>query len=199
VISSLFKLIETTLTKIIFQTKYPWAICLNASANSKLGQYFLANNSLSQQKISQIIPDYQSTFSPPVSKVNLPQLRNYQQEDVKFLNQLKSVAIFSEMRTGKTPIASKTFQNWPTTNLLIVVPAILQQYWQEAVQEWLNRPAYIITYLDKEWGAYFYQKLTTKHNWIIISKDTFKLDKDYWLKRIILILMIISLVIGYIE
>lgn len=105
------KNLETTPTKITFQTKYPWAICLNASANGKLGHYFLPNNSLNQRKISQIIPDYHSPFSLPSSETNLPRLRKYQQEDVEFLNRLKSVAIFSEMRTGKTPIALKTFQN----------------------------------------------------------------------------------------
>jgi hypothetical protein len=37
------------------------------------------------------------------------QLRNYQTEDVQFLSKLKNVAIFSEMRTGKTPISLMTF------------------------------------------------------------------------------------------
>ena len=104
------KILSTTPTKIIFQTKYSWAICLNASANGKLGQYFLPNTFLNQRKISQIIPNYQSPFFPPSSRTNPLQLRNYQQEDVQFLSQLKSVAIFSEMRTGKTPTALITFR-----------------------------------------------------------------------------------------
>ncbi|CAG8748616.1 14654_t:CDS:1, partial [Ambispora leptoticha] len=64
-----------------------------------------------------------------------PFLRDYQLADVKFLSQLKSVAIFSEMRTGKTPIALMTFQQWSVNNLLIITPSVLQQQWQKSVEK----------------------------------------------------------------
>src|SRR5256885_48797 len=107
------EIIEIKPEKIIFKTTYPWAFCLNANHGEKLKYYFLTTNLLNCQKLQKIIPNYD--FSEIITKVssinnNLPQLRNYQQEDVKFLSRLKSVAIFSEMRTGKTPIALMAFQ-----------------------------------------------------------------------------------------
>ena len=44
-----------------------------------------------------------------LADISPQKLRDYQLEDVNFLSKLKSVAIFSEMRTGKTPIALITF------------------------------------------------------------------------------------------
>ena len=171
---------EINSEKIIFKTTYPWAFCLNANCEDKLKYYSLSATLLNCQKLQKIVPNYD--FSATIanfSSVNFksPSLRGYQLEDVKFLSQLKSVAIFSEMRTGKTPTALMTFQQWPANNLLIITPSILQQQWQKSVAEWLNKPAYIITYLDKEWRYNFYQRLLQEPELIIIvSKDTFKID-----------------------
>ena len=62
------------------------------------------------------------------------------------------------MRTGKTPISLMTFSQWPVNNLLIIVPSILQQQWQKSVENWLGKPSYIITYLDKEMALWFLSK-----------------------------------------
>ena len=87
------------------------------------------------------------------------------------------------MRTGKTPIALMIFQQWPVSNLLVITPSVLQQQWQKSIEEWLAKPAYIITYLDKKWRYNFYQKLLSeKELIIIISKDTFKIDSPYFKK-----------------
>jgi len=60
-----------------------------------------------------MVPNYDFSSIIASTSFNVaepPMLRDYQLEDVKFLSRLKSVAIFSEMRTGKTPIALMTFQ-----------------------------------------------------------------------------------------
>ena len=180
------EIVEVNAEKIIFKTTYPWAFCLNANQEDKLKYYSLPANFLNCQKLQKIVPDYNfSAITPNFSSINTspPQLRDYQLEDVKFLSQLKSAAIFSEMRTGKTPTALMTFQKWSVNNLLIIAPSILQQHWQKSVEEWMDKPAYIITYLDKEQRYNFYQKLLHEQDLIIIvSKDTFKIDDSHWKK-----------------
>ncbi|WNE39957.1 MAG: RNA polymerase-associated protein RapA [Mycoplasmataceae bacterium] len=180
------EVIEINFEKIIFKTTYPWAFCLKASPENKSKHYFLANNFLNCQKLQKIIPNgdfLKKSDSLSQENTEFLQLRNYQTEDVQFLSKLKNVAIFSEMRTGKTPISLMTFDKWPVDNLIIVAPSILQQQWQNSVEKWLNKSAYIITYLDKEQRHKFYQKLLSeKETIIIISKDTFKIDSDYFKK-----------------
>ena len=180
------EIIEVNPKKIIFKTTYPWAFGLNANHEDKIRYFSLSNNFLNRQKLQKIVPSYKFSKTVPDSLLvnsSLPQLRNYQTEDVKFLSKLKSIAIFSEMRTGKTPTALMTFQKWPVSNLLIITPAILQQQWQKSVEEWLTKPAYIITHLDKKWRFNFYQKILQNKEWIlIVSKDTFKIDSAYFQK-----------------
>ena len=131
------EMVEVNPEKIIFQTIYPWAFCLNAKQESKLKYYFLPTNSLNCQKLQKLVPNYdfrpfKETLSSNITNISSIDtksslLRDYQLADVKFLSRLKSAAIFSEMRTGKTPIALKTFQQWPVSNLLIITPSVLQQ------------------------------------------------------------------------
>ena len=107
------EILEVNSEKIVFKTIYPWAFCLNAKQEGKLKYYFLPTSLLNCQKLQKIIPDYDFSASfSNVSSINStsPQLRDYQLEDVKLLSNLKSVAIFSEMRTGKTPTALMTFR-----------------------------------------------------------------------------------------
>ena len=180
------EIIEITPEKIVFKTAHLWSFCLNASHEKKVQHYSLENNYFNCQKLQKLIPEYdfsQVVFKESILNSVSPQLRNYQLEDVNFLSKLKNGAIFSEMRTGKTSVALMTFNQWPVNNLLIIVPGILQQQWQKSVEIWLKKPAYIITYLDKNWRYDFYQKILQDNEWIIIvSKDTFKIDSDYFKK-----------------
>ncbi|CAG8670903.1 9966_t:CDS:2 [Ambispora leptoticha] len=112
------EMVEVNSEKIIFQTIYPWAFCLNAKQANRLKHYFLPTNPLNIQKLQKIVLNYDLLSNiTNVSSIDIqpPQLRDYQLADVKFLSQLKSVAIFSEMRTGKTPTALMTFKQWPDT------------------------------------------------------------------------------------
>jgi len=107
------EIIEVNPKKIIFKTTYSWAFGLNANHEDKIRYFSLSNNFLNRQKLQKIVPSYKFSKTVPDSLLvnsSLPQLRNYQTEDVKFLSKLKSIAIFSEMRTGKTPTALMTFQ-----------------------------------------------------------------------------------------
>ena len=107
------EIIEINSEKIIFKTTHAWAFCLNASQTNKNKYYLLPFNFLNYQKLTKIVPSYNFPPLTPNSLSTCPsnfQLRIYQQEDVNFLSQLQSGAIFSEMRTGKTPTALMTFQ-----------------------------------------------------------------------------------------
>ena len=181
------EIVEVNSEKIVFKTTYPWAFCLGANQEEKVRYYSLPVSSLNCQKLQKLVPSFDfSSFirNPSPTDVSSKQLRGYQQEDVNFLSRLKSIAIFSEMRTGKTPTALMTFKRWPVSNLLIIVPGILQQHWQRSVEEWLVKPAYVITYLYKEQRHKFYHWFLYEPEWIIIvSKDTFKIDSAYFKKN----------------
>ncbi|RHZ36908.1 DEAD/DEAH box helicase [endosymbiont GvMRE of Glomus versiforme] len=167
--------------KIFLKTNYSWAICLNAENNGKPQSYYLTKNLLNFRKLKKIFPDY--TFPAgewQIKKINF-QLRPYQEKDVSFLSQQKSVGIFNEMRTGKTPTALAIFQRWKVPNLIIICPSILQAQWQEAVENWLNQPAYLLSYLSLAERQIIYQKFCQEKNLIIIiSKDIFKIDSKYF-------------------
>ncbi|RHZ35529.1 DEAD/DEAH box helicase [endosymbiont GvMRE of Glomus versiforme] len=181
------KIVEVNYEKIIFKTTYPWAFCLNASYEKKMKHYSLLNNFLSYQKLHKLIPqDDLLKFNENYKSENIPlffNLRGYQKKDVDFFSKLKIAAIFSEMRTGKTPTALMIFSKWPVNNLLIIIPNILHQQWQKSVENWLTNPAFIITFLSKNQRHNFYRKLFQDEKLIIIvSKDTFKIDSIYFKK-----------------
>src|SRR4051812_43709824 len=95
--------------KVFLKTNYNWAICLNAEYEAKLKIYYLPLTSLNFQKLKELFPNYKfPTNNLPQEKKNF-ELRPYQKEDVNFLSQQKTVAIFNEMRTGKTPTALAIF------------------------------------------------------------------------------------------
>ncbi|WNE40827.1 MAG: RNA polymerase-associated protein RapA [Mycoplasmataceae bacterium] len=180
------EIVEISSEKIILKTVYSWAFCLNANSEKKTKYYSLPNNILEYQKLQRVILNHDFSKNEPnysLIEKDLPKLRKYQLEDVKSLSKLKSVAIFNEMRTGKTPTSLITFKEWPVDNLIIITPSILQQQWQKSVEKWLRKPAYIVSYLDKEWRYNFYQKLLSEKELIIIvSKDIFKIDSPQFKK-----------------
>jgi len=176
------EIVEISETKIIFKSNNPWAICLNAANEEKAQHYFLTKNNLNLLKLKKVLA---KDFSFPIKETKLQtsslKLRPYQIEDVKFLSRLKSMAIFNEMRTGKTPTALATYYHLPVNNLIIISPSILQQQWQNSIEEWLNKPAYIISYLPSETRKIFYQRFCQEKDWVIIvSKDIFKTDSSFF-------------------
>ena len=62
------EIVKVNSEKIIFQTIYPWAFCLNANQEGKLKYYFLPTNPLNCQKIQKIALNYD--FSSIVAVTN---------------------------------------------------------------------------------------------------------------------------------
>ena len=156
--------------KILLKINYNWAICLNA--NHDIQGYYLDYSKFNLFRLKKIFSnlDLLPCSNTEIQKTSTPSfsLRPYQEEDVKFLSRQKSIGIFNEMRTGKTTTALTVFQNWKVSNLLIICPSILQTQWQEAVENWLYQPAYIISYLLLKERQIFYQKFC-QENYLIFS------------------------------
>jgi len=70
----------------------------------------------------------------------MKKLRPYQIEDVDFLSKRTRSGCFNEQRTGKTPIALKTFEKQGLKKILIICPASAVYQWAEEYEAWLNRP-----------------------------------------------------------
>lgn len=70
------------------------------------------------------------------------ELRQYQNEDVKFLTSMPSSACFNEQRTGKTPTALATIKERELVDkrILIITTASSILQWQEEYTRWLSRP-----------------------------------------------------------
>jgi len=180
------KILKIEEGKIVLSINHSWAICLNANVYENSSRKYFLDDCLENRKklanLSLLSREFLRSCKTKESSINSDlRLRQYQKEDIKFLSRLKSVAIFSEMRTGKTPIALTLFKKWKADNLLIIVPNIVQQQWQRSIKEWTKKSSYIITYLDRETRYAFYKKLFQGKDWIIIvSKDIFKMDSDFF-------------------
>jgi hypothetical protein len=80
--------------------------CLDGDRENTSRTFSLPLTRLNFIKLKKILPDYKfnllkSDFLLP--KLENKELRPYQKLDVAFLSKMNSVAIFNEMRTGKTP------------------------------------------------------------------------------------------------
>lgn len=106
-----FKITNLTTETITFQTSYPWAILVGANYHSPIRLYSLPHNLLNQTKLKILLPDYIFPIPAGLSLPPLPILRDYQEKDANSLTPLTKIGIFSEMRTGKTPLALRLFQN----------------------------------------------------------------------------------------
>lgn len=68
----------------------------------------------------------------------MPQLRDYQLEDVTYLLTKDAMGLFNEQRTGKTPTALTVMQARDIEHLLIVCPATLLYNWYNECKRWLG-------------------------------------------------------------
>ena len=68
----------------------------------------------------------------------MPQLRDYQLEDVTYLLTKDAMGLFNEQRTGKTPTALMVMQAREVEHLLIVCPATLLYNWYNECKRWLG-------------------------------------------------------------
>lgn len=74
----------------------------------------------------------------------MQQLRDYQQEDVQRCLTSKTLGIFSEQRTGKTPIICTVIEQSDMKRCLIVCPASLVYVWRDEILRWTDLVPYII-------------------------------------------------------
>jgi SWI/SNF-related matrix-associated actin-dependent regulator 1 of chromatin subfamily A len=111
----------------------------------------------------------------------MPQLRNYQKEDVMFLKNLSSAACFNEQRTGKTPTALITLDSRGCNKILIICPSSAVYQWQDEYITWLNKPCEVAVGTPK-------QRQEAINNWtsgLVINYENIRdiYDKEGNLKR----------------
>lgn len=102
-------------------------------------------------------------------------LRPYQRIDISFLSQLPHCAIFSEMRTGKTPTTIKLMEVEGHKKIIVICPASLVLNWCNEVKRWSSLDSISVKGNKK-------QREKVYQNWnsgfLVLSKDTAKSDID---------------------
>ena len=74
----------------------------------------------------------------------MPELREYQEQDVQKLLTLPAMGVFNEQRTGKTPTSIIAMQRKGVQRLLVVCPASLVYNWQSEFNTWTGLNAIVI-------------------------------------------------------
>ena len=75
----------------------------------------------------------------------MPELRPYQREDVEFIKQRKTVGVFNEQRTGKTPTVCVALKEMGISHYVVVCPNSLLYMWKAAIKTWADIDAIVYT------------------------------------------------------
>lgn len=105
-------------------------------------------------------------------------LRPYQNQDVYFLSSLPHAAIFSEMRTGKTPMTLKLIEVDRPEKIIVICPASLVLNWRNEVLKWTSYTNVFYVKGNKKQRSNLYNEWNYKKGFLILSKDTAKSDLD---------------------
>lgn len=90
-----------------------------------------------------------NTITSVQSLLNYNQLRDYQQNNVNFIMQRKTVGVFSQQRTGKTPTVCVALNGLDCKRVLIICPASLRLAWQSEWSRWTGKHALVVTDLEQ--------------------------------------------------
>lgn len=128
----------------------------------------------------------------PLTSVELVNLRPYQVEDVKTLNQLVNSANFSEQRTGKTPTALMLANHLNLPTLIVCPPSLSLLSWKPQIEKWINQTPltlfktkitkgvikHIAMSKKERYETYCEFFKSNKAQFLIVSKDTWKTDYE---------------------
>jgi SNF2 family DNA or RNA helicase len=125
-------------------------------------------------------------------------LRDYQIEDCNFLYQRNAAANFSEPRTGKTPTALQVANALNQKTVIVCPQSIQKMSWYDKIEEWTDKKA-VWLYQEKSTRSgelkHFpipkHERLKVYHDFftnddtdfLIVSKDTWKIDYDLFFKE----------------
>jgi SNF2 family DNA or RNA helicase len=108
------------------------------------------------------------------------ELRPYQQEDVNYLTSRGSCLVLNHPRTGKTPTMITVIKALGTKRNLVICPSSLVLNWAKEFKQWYPEcfvfPV-IGTKKQREKSYEIFKNVSYK-SVLIISKDTWKLDKE---------------------
>ena len=77
-------------------------------------------------------------------------LRDYQEKDVEFLKNNPQAGIFSEQRTGKTPVACTFLLQQGFKHSVVVCPASMQYVWKDEYEKWTGNKARVLQITGKQ-------------------------------------------------
>lgn len=105
----------------------------------------------------------------------MPALRPYQQEDLQFLLKKPCAGIFSEQRTGKTPLAISVAKERKVNKTLIICPPSAIPVWVTQWREWYPEQHIVgvtgTSYAKKK------EKIEQWKNALVVSYDSLKATK----------------------
>jgi SNF2 family DNA or RNA helicase len=109
-------------------------------------------------------------------------LRGYQMQDSWYLQSRGSCLVLNEPRTGKTPTMITVLKALGTKRNLVICPSSLVLNWAKEFKQWYPEMiVYPIMGAKTKRGLAYYdydKHSKNKHSVLIISKDTWKLDKE---------------------
>jgi SNF2 family DNA or RNA helicase len=110
-------------------------------------------------------------------------LREYQNKDAYYLTQRGSCLVLNEPRTGKTPTMITVMKALGTKDNLVVCPSSLVLNWAKEFEVWYPEINVVAISGDKkkrgkQINEYIFNKLKGYTQVLIISKDTYKLERN---------------------
>lgn len=102
-------------------------------------------------------------------------LRQYQNQDIAYMNLLPNPAVFNAPRTGKTPTTLIYIREQGFRKVLIAVPSSIVLVWGQEIKKWLDKEAVIISGTKIKRDK-IVEGLKKTDEWIaVISYDTLKI------------------------
>lgn len=133
------------------------------------------------------------------NELELSTLRDYQIEDLEKLINLNGGANFSEQRTGKTPVAILTLKNLNKKSIIVCPSSIQLLTWEPQLKQFANKePILMFKKVINSAGLIKNKPLNSQERlnkylnffessevqYLVVSKDTLKLDIDNLLSHI---------------
>lgn len=112
-------------------------------------------------------------------------LRPYQRADVHYLSKLPSAGIFNQPRTGKTPTSIELMKQLGAKRNLVIAPASLIWNWAAEFEQWAPEMQVLVISGNfakrvQSYGLYRERTADRVPSVLVISKDTWKSDLDYF-------------------
>ena len=143
---------------VYFKAQHKFGKQLNASYLQSKKLYRIPMNIYALRELYKVLPEYREQIKELglresdklkhlfdiKHEVYDDRLREYQNEDIEFLDKLSGRGVFNEQRTGKTPTTLISLRESQASKVLIICPSSLAQNWKKECAEWINKEVVVI-------------------------------------------------------